>query len=45
MQNIAKEKFQIIGIQENEMEAIARPRVSYLKDAWRCQLFKIKLRH
>lgn len=35
MQNIAKEKFQIIGIQENEMEAIARPRVSYLKDAWR----------
>ena len=39
MQNIAKEKFQIIGIQENEMEAIARPRVSYLKDASR------RLRH
>ena len=35
MQNIAKEKFQVIDIQENEMEAIARPRVSYLKDAWR----------
>ena len=35
MQKIPNEKFQIIGIQENEMEAIARPRISYFQDAWR----------
>lgn len=35
MQNISKEKLQIVGIQEHELEAIARKRVSYFEDAWR----------
>lgn len=35
MQNIPKEKFRVIGIQQNEAEAIARPRIGYFQDAWR----------
>lgn len=35
MQNIPKEKFQVIGIQKDEMNAIARPRIGYFQDAWR----------
>ena len=35
MQQIAKEKFHIIGIQEADTDVIARPHVSYWRDAWR----------
>lgn len=35
MQEIAKEKFVIVGSGQSEEEAIARPHVSYWKDAWR----------
>lgn len=35
MQQIAKEKFNIIGIQETDTDLIARPHVSYWGDAWR----------
>ncbi|MBQ5813390.1 MAG: ABC transporter permease [Clostridia bacterium] len=35
MENIAKEKFTIVGIDKNEAERIARPRISYMADAWR----------
>ncbi len=34
-EEISKELFQIIGPEDNEAEKIARPRVSYLRDAWR----------
>lgn len=35
MENISKEKFTIIGVKPGEGEVIARPRISYMKDAWR----------
>ncbi|MGM9638865.1 MAG: ABC transporter permease [Butyricicoccaceae bacterium] len=35
MENISKEKFQIIGVDKAEAERIARPRISYMQDAWR----------
>lgn len=35
MENISKEKFQIIGVDRAEAERIARPRISYMQDAWR----------
>lgn len=35
MENISQDMFQIIGPETGESEKIARPRVSYLKDAWR----------
>ena len=35
MENISKEKFQIIGVDKNEGERIARPHISYMQDAWR----------
>lgn len=35
MENISKDKFQIIGVDKNEAERIARPRISYIQDAWR----------
>lgn len=35
MQQIAKEKFAIIGVRSEDADGIARPHVSYWKDAWR----------
>ena len=35
MQSIAKEKFQVIGLEENAVEETARPRIGYFQDAWR----------
>lgn len=35
MQSIPKEKLQIIGIEDNGVEATSRPRVGYFQDAWR----------
>jgi len=35
MVSINKDKFKIIGYDENELEAISRPNISYWKDAWR----------
>ncbi len=35
MENIPLEKFVIVGAEDAEAERIARPRVSYLQDAWR----------
>lgn len=35
MENISKEKFQIIGVDKNEGEKIVRPHISYMQDAWR----------
>lgn len=35
MQSISQDKFRIIGIEKNEMDAFARPRTSFFKDAWR----------
>jgi oligopeptide transport system permease protein len=35
MENLSKEKFVITGIEENAAVKIARPRVSYMQDAWR----------
>lgn len=35
MQSIPKEKFQIIGIENDGIEQTSRPRVGYFKDAWR----------
>lgn len=35
MQQIAKEKFNIIGARTEDADGIARPHVSYWKDAWR----------
>jgi len=34
-ENIDISSFEIIGVAENRCDTIARPRVSYLKDAWR----------
>lgn len=34
-QDISKDLFQIVGPEDSEAERIARPRVSYLSDAWR----------
>jgi oligopeptide transport system permease protein len=35
MQNLTKEHFAHIGIEVSDAERLGRPRVSYLKDAWR----------
>ena len=35
MQSIAKDKFQVIGLEENAVEETARPRIGYFQDAWR----------
>ena len=35
MENISKEKFEIIGVDKTEGERLARPHISYLKDAFR----------
>ena len=35
MQNIAKEKFQIIGIENDGVESASRPSIGYFQDAWR----------
>ena len=35
MQNISKEKFQIIGIENDGIESVSRPSVGYFQDAWR----------
>ncbi len=35
MQNISKEKFQIIGIENDGVESVSRPSVGYFQDAWR----------
>lgn len=35
MENLAKEKFQILGVEAGAGERIARPRISYFQDAWR----------
>ncbi len=35
MQNLTREQFTHIGIEVSDAERIGRPRVSYLKDAWR----------
>lgn len=35
MQTIPKEKFQIVGIESDSADLIARPPVNYWKDAWR----------
>lgn len=33
--NISKEKFEIIGVNKQDAERIARPRIGYWQDAWR----------
>ena len=35
MQNFAKEKFQIIGIENDGVESTSRPSIGYFQDAWR----------
>ena len=35
MDNIVKDKFKIIGIDDSDSEKIARPRINYWQDAWR----------
>lgn len=35
MQNIANEKFQIIGIEDDGVESVSRPSIGYFQDAWR----------
>ena len=35
MDNISKDKFKIIGVDESEMELIGRPPINYWSDAWR----------
>lgn len=35
MQEISKDKFQIIGIENDGVESVSRPRVGYFQDAWR----------
>ncbi len=34
-ENISKDKFVIVGVEENEADKIARPHISYLQDVWR----------
>ena len=35
MQNIAIEKFEIIGIENDGVESVSRPSIGYFQDAWR----------
>lgn len=35
MQNIADEKFEIIGIENDGVESVSRPSIGYFQDAWR----------